>query len=129
MGWVQVVQWREEGSEQDDVVVDKPPQLADDGSPYCFWGLKPSFFDAPSTTARLRRWVAHAFLTVSPDALMTKEVRPLCGFSWGYSTLGPSPEATPVRPIGEESWRAVRDVLADHYPAWRFGQWWFDDRQ
>ena len=25
MGWVQVVQWREEGSEQDDVVVDKPP--------------------------------------------------------------------------------------------------------
>ncbi len=127
MGWVQIVRMREEGSEEEQAIVDKPPQLADDGSPYCFWGHKPSFFDAPSTTARLELWSAHAFLVASPDALMTKEVRPVCGFSWGYSNLGLGPKATPVLPIGEEAWDAARGILGERYPAWRFRNWWHED--
>lgn len=104
--------------------MDKPPQLADDGSPHCSWGPEPSFFDAPSTTARLELWSAHAFLVAGPDAVMTKEVRPVCGFSWGYSNLGSEAEA--VRTIGEEEWSAARDVLAECYPAWSFGTWWHE---
>jgi hypothetical protein len=126
MGWVQIVCMREDGSSETQTIVDKPPQLADDGSPYCFWGPKPSFFDAPSTTARLALWSAHAFLVASPDAVMTKEIRPVCGFSWGYSNLGPGPVAEAVRTIGEEEWSTACDVLAERYPAWRFGPWWHE---
>lgn len=127
MGWVQLVRMREDGSPETEVIVDKPPQLADDGSPYCFWGPEPSFFDVPSTMARLELWSAHAFLVAGPDAAMTKEIRPVCGFVWGYSNLGPEPEAEAVRTIGEEEWSAARDVLAERYPAWRFGAWWHGD--
>lgn len=127
MGWVQIVRMREEGSPEEQVIVDKPPQLADDGSPYCFWGPEPSFFDAPSTTARLELWNAHAFLVAGPDAVMTREVRPICGFSWGFSNLGPEPEAEAVRTIGEEEWSAARGILVESYPAWRFGDWWHED--
>lgn len=127
MGWVQLVRMREDGNLETEVIVDKPPQLADDGSPYCFWGPEPSFFDAPSTTARLELWSAHAFLVASPDALMTKEIRLVCGFSWGFSNLGPEPEAEGVRTIGQEEWSAARGVLAGRYPAWNFGAWWRED--
>lgn len=126
MGWVQIVRMREEGSPEAQAIVDKPPQLADDGSPYCFWGPEPSFFDAPSTTARLELWSAHAFLVASPDAVMTKEVRPVCGFSWGFSNLGPEPEAEAVRTIGEEEWSAACVDLAERYPAWGFEPWWHE---
>lgn len=124
MGWVQTVRMREEGSPEEQVIVDKPPQLADDGSPYCFWGPEPSFFDAPSTTARLELWSAHAFLVACPDAVMTKEIRPVCGFSWGFSNLESEPEAEAVRTIGEEEWSAARSVLVERYPAWTFEPWW-----
>lgn len=127
MGWVQTVRMREQGNSEEQVIVDKPPQLADDGSPYCFWGPEPSFFDAPSTTARLELWSAHAFLVASPDAVMTKEIRPVCGFSWGFANLGPCPEAKPVRTIGEEDWSMARDILIEGYPAWRFDDWWHED--
>ncbi len=126
MGWVQVVRMREAGRREEQAIVDKPPQLADDGSPYCFWGPEPSFFDAPSTTARLELWSAHAFLVASPDAVMTKEVRPVCGFSWGFANPGPDPEAEQVRSIGEEEWTAARNVLTRGYPEWSFGGWWHE---
>ena len=89
--------------------------------------MKPSFFDAPAATARLLRWTAHAYLTASPNALMTKEVRPVCGFSWGYSRRGRIPEALPLHVIREEAWLADRDVLSERYPAWRFGPWWSEE--
>lgn len=127
MGWVQTVRMRELGSLEEQAIVDKPPQLEDDGCPYCFWGPEPSFFDAPSITARLEMWSAHAFLVASPDAVMTKGARPLCGFSWGYSNLGPTPESEVLRPIGEKEWSSACDVLAERYPAWRFGAWWQED--
>jgi hypothetical protein len=126
MGWVQVVRMREVGSSEEHEIVDKPPQLADDGSPYCFWGSEPSFFDAPSTTARLELWSAHAFLVASPDAVMTREVRPVCGFSWGFSNAGTHPDADAVRQIGEKEWSVVCDVLARSYPEWSFGAWWHE---
>lgn len=127
MGWIQIVRVREEGGVEEQVIVDKPPQLSDDGSPYCFWGPEPSFFDAPSTTARLELWGADAFLVASPDAVMTKEARPVCGFTWGFSNLGAVPEINAVLPIGEEAWTAARETLTKRYPTWSFGAWWRED--
>lgn len=127
MGWIQIVRWREAGNAEEQVIVDKPPQLSDESFPYCFWGLAPSFFDAPSTTARLELWSAHTFLVASPDAVITKEVRPVCGFSWGFSTLGPRPEAMSLLPLGEETWSAARHILAGRYPSWCFEAWWYED--
>jgi hypothetical protein len=50
---------REEGSSEEQKIVDKPPQLVGDGCPYYSWGPEPSF-DVPSTVSRPELWSAHA---------------------------------------------------------------------
>lgn len=123
MAWIQLIRYNVEGTGEKDVLVDKPPQLSDDGSPYCYWGPAPSFFDAPSTPKSDMNWQAHAFLAASPDAVMTKVVHPLCGFSWGFETFGGLPKILPVRVVRPSTWSSARDVLQDRYPGWRFLGW------
>lgn len=120
MGWIQVIFYSVGSGESATVLVDKPPQLSDDDSPYFCWGLNPSFFDAPSTPESNVNWEAHAFLTASPDALMTKVVRPLCGLSWGYKTRDDAVEILPIQRIGPGEWLSARVVLRDRYPRWNF---------
>src|SRR6187200_2356602 len=65
--------------------------------PYFAFGVRPTFFDAPSTDDRDYEFRAAAFLTASPDALMTPVVEPLCGFSWGYRVVDETPHIDPAR--------------------------------
>ncbi len=120
MEWVQVVRYRI-GDSGEETLVDKPPQLFDDGSPYCFWGPNPTFFDAPATTHQNMRWTAHAFLTFSPDAVMSKVVQPVCGFSWGYEVVGEEIKVLPLEQLEPAAWSPAQAVLQDRYPAWDFG--------
>ena len=66
-------------------------------SPYAFYGLAPTLFDAPSRDHRDDLdWLAHAFLAHTP--LGTNAVEAVLGFSWGFTfqeekmqIIGPSP--------------------------------------
>jgi hypothetical protein len=54
-------------------------------SPYCWYGIAPTPFDAPAREKRLRLdWVAHSFLAVSPLRDNRRSVTPLLGFAWGF---------------------------------------------
>ncbi len=56
--------------------------------PYCWYGIAPTLFDAPSRDERVHLdWVAHSFLAASPFGGNTKIVMPLLGFSWALTSL------------------------------------------
>ncbi|QIN84763.1 hypothetical protein GBA63_20530 [Rubrobacter tropicus] len=119
MGWIQLV-YHGEDPENPEVLVDLPPQHADAGTPYAFWGFCPSFFDAPSTRQADIHWVADAFLATSPDALMTRTVMPVCGFRWGYATTRKPPVLSPLERVGAEAWDRARAALIERCPGWEF---------
>ena len=120
MGWIQLLRYGGGEVRGEVVEVDHPPQLSDAGTPYCYWGICPSFFDAPSTTLEGITWVAEVFLTASPDAVMTRTVQPVCGFRWGYTTTRNPPELLPVEQIGAGGWKTARAALQERYPDWDF---------
>ena len=60
--------------------------LGDAPSPYCWYGQRPTLFDAPSRAVREPlEWVAHSFLATTPldevAQLKARRVVPLVGFS------------------------------------------------
>ncbi len=89
MGWVQVVRYQvaDAGSEEDTTVFDVPPQLSETDTPYLAFGVRPTMFDAPAIGAREVTWRASTFLTYTPDALLSRVVSPLRGFTWGYDVV------------------------------------------
>ncbi|HEY2602713.1 MAG TPA: hypothetical protein VGI67_14240 [Thermoleophilaceae bacterium] len=119
LGWVQVIRYAAPGRE-DVEIVDTPPQLADAGIPWAAWGLRPVLFDAPSTDYETFWFRAMAFLAVSPDAVMSPVVEPLCGFRWGYNVDEGVPAPVPLAVADSSDWNDARPLLAQHCPGWRF---------
>lgn len=121
LSWVQLVWMRDlDDDGPADVVFDRAPQLLDLDVPYVSFGPRPAFFDAPSTDARNVDWDAHAFLTYTPDCLMTKVVRGLCGFSWGYRVRESHPTPVQLRETGTAEWSAACHLLRTKFPSWTF---------
>jgi hypothetical protein len=123
MGWIQVTAQRWPPTEREELLVDVAPQMQAVGArmPYFAFGAHPTFFDAPSTDDRDYQFRAAAFLTASPDALMTPVVEPLCGFGWGYRIVDETPHVDPLQPAGATEWTWMRATLERDYPAWTFG--------
>lgn len=75
MGWLQVVRYevRDTGEEATVTVFDAPPQLANTETPYAAFGVRPTFFDAPSIEGlREVNWDADTFLVYTPDAVLSR---------------------------------------------------------
>ncbi|HEX5547691.1 MAG TPA: hypothetical protein VFX24_09780 [Ktedonobacterales bacterium] len=121
MAWIQILRF---SGASNGVLVDQPPQLEGTGMPYVYWGPCPSFFDNPFTTTRGVHWTADAFLVASPDAVMTRVVQPICGFSWGYSTEEAETRALPLVSIAPAAWPAACAILRPQYPDWQFLDEW-----
>lgn len=123
MSWIQILRYGGELGEEV-VEVDQPPQHSDAGTPYCYWGICPFFFDAPSTVREGVTWTADAFLAASPDALMSRTVQPVCGFRWGYTTRQRPPVILPVEALDADAWEPARTVLRERYRTWNFLAGW-----
>lgn len=121
MAWIQLLRF---SGATNGVLVDQPPQLEGSGMPYVYWGPCPAFFDNPFTTTRGVHWTADAFLVISPDAVMTRVVQPVCGFSWGYSTEDKETRALPLTRVDPAAWPAACAVLRPQYPHWEFREEW-----
>jgi hypothetical protein len=117
VGWIQVVR---SGRAEEDLFVDTPPQFADAAIPWIYWGVRPTFFDAPSTREREFRFRAYTFLAFTPDAVISREVRPIFGLSWGYDVQDGHPSAVPLRLDGLKHWPDACEVLEPRCPGWRF---------
>jgi hypothetical protein len=124
-GWVQLVRstdnaFQGEKFEMDPFDPFKLYELAP--SPYCWYGILPTLFDAPSRDERVHLdWVAHSFLAVSPLRGNRRLVTPLLGFSWGFDI---SDDGTvtlnPVASLSAQDWQWHLPYLRTSYPDWSF---------
>ena len=125
LGWVQAVDYlvhHDDGREEAVVVTpDVAPQVREADSPYLAFGIEPQLFDAPAFTERNVDWNARAFLTYTPDCLMTPVVEPLCGCFWGYAIEDGVVTPKDLRPATVDDWRTARALLEENRPRWTFG--------
>ena len=91
-------------------------------TPYCWYGILPTLFDAPSRDERIHlEWIAHSFLAVSPLRGDCRVVTPLLGFSWGfYISEEGSITLNSNIPLSGSDWNAHLPYLRESYPEWRF---------
>ena len=121
-GWVQLVRSTDNASGGREFEMDPFALFEDAPSPYCFFGFRPTLFDAPSRPTRERLdWLAHAFLAYSPLDAEQRQVIPILGFSWGFN-VDDEAEVTvrPVETLGDDEWTGHRPLLEMTYPGWRF---------
>ncbi|NED91591.1 hypothetical protein G3I76_67405 [Streptomyces sp. SID11233] len=124
-GWVQFVRSTDNASGGADFDMDPFILFEDAPSPYCFFGINPTLFDAPSRAERRpMAWLAHSFLAYTPLDREQRCVIPLTGFSWGF---GIDAEGNiPVRPaaaLTAADWDEHLPYLGTSYPAWEFEKW------
>jgi hypothetical protein len=121
-GWVQLVRSTDNAFGGQAFEVDPTPPLEDSPTPYCWYGLKPVLFDAPSRDRGLRlEWLAHSFLGFTPLDDEARKVAPLLGFSWGFVISdGGGVTLMPVRRLMAGDWDAHLPYLRRGYPEWEF---------
>jgi hypothetical protein len=101
-------------------------------SPYCWYGITPTLFDAPSRDKRVDLdWVAHSFLAASPlrgERRITAPLReyrrivtPLLGFSWGFHIFNADDILLkPITSLAAADWKAHLPYLRKCYKKWQF---------
>jgi hypothetical protein len=101
-------------------------------SPYCWYGITPTLFDAPSRGKRAELdWVARSFLAASPlrgERSITAPIRgdrrivtPLLGFSWGFHIFNEQKiELKPITALSAADWEGHLPYLRKFYKKWQF---------
>jgi hypothetical protein len=122
LGWVQLVRSDDNRSGGREFEIDPLEFLGDLPHPFCWIGLEPQLFDAPSRAPLADMdWVAHSFLCVpdgGPGSGMRVEA--LVGFSWGFRARDGVVSLTAPKELGPSDWDGHRDSLSSTYAAWRF---------
>jgi hypothetical protein len=121
MGWVQLVRSDDNESGGERFEMDPLAFLGDLPHPYCWLGLNPTLFDAPSRSPRVDMdWTAHSFLCVPDDVGNGLEARPLLGFSWGFVAQGGEISLVPPEVLDGDAWDVHLDTLRTRHPGWHF---------
>ena len=125
LGWVQLVRSTDNESGGLQFELDPFGLFGDAPSPYCWYGQRPTLFDAPSRPVRDPLvWVAHSFLATTPldevAEMNPRRVVPLVGFSWGFSDSGSSVILSDIEMLTHSEWSMHLDVLRQGYPLWLF---------
>lgn len=122
-GWVQLVRSTDNASGGTAFENDPLQFFEDSPAPYCWYGLRPILFDAPSRDDRSPMlWLAHSFLCVTPrDAGTRREVVPVLGFSWGFRIATPDRiDLDPVLKLAPQDWNDHLPYLRSSFPTWEF---------
>jgi hypothetical protein len=118
-GWTQVVHSTDSaapGFEMDPIAI-----YRNVATPFAWYGVRPELFDAPSRDSRDDMdWEAHSFLCISPDAVLSRQVQAITGFSWGLTITGAAIGITPPAPLEPLAWDSHLDLLRTSYPEWTF---------
>ncbi|MET9177170.1 hypothetical protein ABZX88_02960 [Kitasatospora aureofaciens] len=124
-GWVQLVRSTDNSSGGAGFDMDPLCLFEDSPSPYAFFGVRPTLFDAPSRVERSPlHWTAHSYLARTPLDDGERRVRPLLGFSWGFD-IDANRRITlrPVQALAAADWDAHLPYLAASHPGWAFDGW------
>ena len=121
-GWVQLVRSTDNATRGRAFEMDPFSLFEDAPSPYCFFGMTPTLFDAPFRTEKSRlEWVAHSFLGVTPLREDRRQVLPMIGFSWGFDIDDrASIEIKPVSELAAEDWKSHVPYFRERFPNWEF---------
>jgi len=125
LGWVQLVRSTDNDFQGRQFEMDPfdPFGLYESApSPYCWYGILPTLFDAPSRDERVHLdWVAHSFLAVSPLRGDRRIVMPLIGFSWGFHVADDGNITLDrAASISVADWEVHLPCLRESYPSWNF---------
>ena len=128
LGWVQLVRSTDNASQGRRFEMDPfdPFGLYEHAPlPYCWYGITPTLFDAPSRDERIPLdWVAQSFLAASPFGGGASVVTPLLGFSWGFEIADDKRIVLkPAAVLAAADWEAHLPYLRECYPEWRFSGW------
>ena len=118
-GWTQLV--RSSDSDPDRFEMDPIALYQQVATPYAWFAIRPELFDAPSRDSRYDlTWEAHSFLCISPDAVLTRHVQAVTGFSWGFTVSQQDITFVPPAPLAPEAWGSHLTLLRTTYPEWLF---------
>jgi hypothetical protein len=119
-GWVQLVRATDVGG--GDFALDPLRFFEDASAPHCFYGIRPTLFDAPSRDERCELdWIAHSFLAPIELLEIDPQVRPLLGFSWGFEIDSQSVlTVKPLKSLSANDWGQHVPYLTERFPTWRF---------
>ncbi|MEV5281542.1 hypothetical protein [Streptomyces sp. NPDC051994] len=124
-GWVQLVRSTDNSSGGAHFEMDPFILFEDAPSPYAFFGINPTLFDAPSRAERTPlAWLAHSFLAWTPMDRAERQVLPLAGFSWGFD-IGATGDVTlrSAKTLAAADWDGHVPYMSTRYPAWNFDDW------
>jgi hypothetical protein len=118
-GWTQLV--RSSDSDPDRFEMDPIALYQEVATPYAWFGVRPELFDAPSRDSRDDlTWEAHSFLCVSPDAVITRRVQAVAGFSWGFTISQQDITFAAPEALDPPAWDSHLDLVRAAYPNWVF---------
>ncbi len=118
LGWIQLVRSTDNRSGGREFEIDPYEPLGVTPHPFCWFGLAPTLFDAPSRGTRADlEWLAHSFLCFIGGA---REARAILGFSWGFTVSEDEITPTGIAPVPADQWNEHRALLRRGHPAWRF---------
>ena len=121
LGWIQLVCSDDNVSGGREYEIDPLAFLGDVPHPFCWIGLNPQLFDAPSRTLLGdMNWRAHSFLCVPEGEESALEVHALVGFGWGFDVSGQQISLVKPYALEPQDWDRKLPTLANIYPAWRF---------
>jgi hypothetical protein len=120
MGWIQLVRSTDNNSHGRQFEMDPLDILGEVPHPFCFFGIRPTLFDAPSRDSRADLdWLAHSFLCHIADQTR-REVRALTGFAWGFTIRAGVATTTPPGVLTLGEWNQHFGLLRAEHPTWRF---------
>ncbi len=122
-GWVQLVCSTDDQSGGTSFEIDPIALYHDVATPFCWFGLKPTLFDAP---LRFREspvdWSAHSFLCVVPTVVAEREVHAVLGFSWGFSVADGDILIRTPQTLQPAAWDAHLPHLRSLFGEWSFAE-------
>ena len=124
-GWIQMVR-SGEPSEINAAPweMDPIPILADLNTPFAWFGPEPKLFDAPMRIGvQELDWTCHSFLTYIEDGLMSKNVKPVLAFEWGFELHNGTPKLKLLRELQLGAWNEHLDLLESSFRGWRFNRY------
>jgi hypothetical protein len=120
-GWVQLVRSTDNSSAGLYFEADPIALYADLDTPFCWFGIKPTLFDAPFRFRdRPTAWRADSFLCVTPNAMLNRDVQALLGFRWGFDSLDDRIVVHPPERLTAAAWIEHLPQLRSQYPRWSF---------
>lgn len=121
-GWIQLV--RDCNTTLDDHTpwqMDPIPISENTGWPFAWFGPNASLFDAPARVGVSEiDWAARCFFTYIDDCLLTRNVRPIVRFEWGFSIRGGVISIKEAKQLDTDQWNRHIPFLSLKFPGWTF---------